>query len=119
MAVALTGGTRVSAAERQPQVDALVARLQPLPVSTRRMFGGWGLWLEGRFFGVVDDGVVYFRTDADSRVHYVERGSRALQPAFRTRGPKTIDRNFEVPAEVMADDVLLREWAIRAAAADR
>jgi DNA transformation protein len=83
------------------------------------MFGGYGLYLEGRFFGVISDGVLYFRTDDDSRPAYVARGSRPLQPKHRPRGPKTVDRNFRVPEEVLADIDVLREWATRAAAAKR
>ena len=40
--------------------DALVAlvleRLEPLPITTRAMFGGRGLFLDGTFFGIVIDG---------------------------------------------------------------
>ena len=42
---------------------------------------------------------------------------QALQPRYRPRGPKTVDRNFEVPADVLADEDALREWALRAARA--
>lgn len=93
--------------------------LQPLPVTARAMFGGYGLYLEGAFFGVIDEGRLYFRTDDDSRPDYVDRGMTALQPKHRPRGPKTVDRNFEVPPDVMADASTLRSWALRAANARR
>jgi hypothetical protein len=38
-----------------------------------------------------------------------------LQPRHRPRGPRTVDRNVEVPSEVLTDADLLREWALRAA----
>jgi TfoX/Sxy family transcriptional regulator of competence genes len=75
------------------------------------------LYLSGQYFGIVNEGRVYFRTDAESRSEYLERGMPAFQPANRPRGPKTVDRNFEVPAEVLADAELLVAWAVRAAQA--
>ena len=103
--------------------DELVAlvheRLEPLPITTRAMFGGRGLFLDGAFFGIVIDRKLYFRTDEDSRPDYQDRGMPALQPKYRPRGPKTVDRNFEVPSDVMSDDGLLKRWALRAAQAKR
>ena len=99
------------------QLRDLVARvLAEFPFTSRRMFGGHGLYLDGAFFGVTSDGRLYFRTDDDSRAPYVERGMSPLQPRYRPRGPKTVDRNFEVPAGVRNDAGALREWALRAAA---
>ena len=99
--------------------DDLLLRLVPLPVTARSMFGGIGLYLEGKYFGLIFDGVLYFRTDAASRNAYLERGMPAFQPKDRPRGPKTVDRNFRVPDEVMADAETLQSWATRAAAAAR
>ncbi len=84
------------------------------------MFGGRGLYLDGTFFGVIFNGKLYFRTDDESRPEYVARGMPALQPPpHRPRGPKTVDRNFEVPPEVLADGRMLKEWALPAACAKR
>ena len=99
--------------------DEVIEKLQPLPVTSRAMFGGYGLYLEGKFFAVISDGKLYFRTDDDSRPAYLERGMQPLQPKHRPRGPKTVDRNFTVPDDVLADAGLLREWAGRAANAKR
>ena len=101
------------------EIDGVLQQLAPLPVRTRRMFGGWGLYMEDRFFGVLNDEKLYFRTDERSRSDYTSRGMIALQPKFRPRGPRTVDRNFEVPPDVRADDALLRAWAIRAAESER
>jgi DNA transformation protein len=103
------------------ELAALVLeRLQPLPVTVRKMFGGRGLYLGDRFFGTIYGGVLYFRTDEEIRADYTSRGMPALQPPpHRPRGPKTVDRNFQVPPDVLADAALLREWALRAAAAKR
>ncbi len=85
-----------------------------MPVTIRRLFGLFGLYLDGQYFGFVSDGQLYFRTDEASRESYESRGMSAFQPSNRPRGPKTVDRNFQVPPDVLEDDDLLRTWAMRA-----
>ncbi len=97
--------------------DTILERLAPLPVTLRSLFGLVGLYLDGQYFGFVSNGAVYFRTDEESKAAYVERGMRTFQPKSRPRGPKTVDRNFTVPKDVVADEELLKEWALRAAQA--
>lgn len=58
----------------------VLERLEPLPVTSRSMFGGRGLYFDGTFFGVIFDGVLYFRTDDDSRAEFTSRDMPALQP---------------------------------------
>ena len=95
----------------------LLEHLGHLGLGVRPMFGGYGLYLGEKFIGVVSDGAAWFRTDEASRPAYVSRGMPALQPKYRPRGPKTVDRNFRVPDEVLADPPILAEWALRAARA--
>jgi DNA transformation protein len=97
----------------------ILERLQPLPITSRSMFGGKGLYFDGTFFGVIFDGILYFRTDDDSRADYTSRKMPALQPQYRPRGPKTVNRHFQVPPDVLAKPALLRKWALRAVEANR
>lgn len=99
--------------------DHLLDVLQPLGLRTRAMFGGHGLWLGDRYFGIINGGHAWFRTDSASRPEYLARGMPAFQPANRPRGPSTVDRNFRVPEDILADASQLTEWALRAAAAER
>jgi DNA transformation protein and related proteins len=99
--------------------DYVLEQLDGLGVASRAMFGGHGLYLDGAFFGIITGGRLYFRTDEETRPAYVEQGMTALQPRDRPRGPRTVDRNFEVPAEVMEERALLISWALRAADAAR
>jgi TfoX/Sxy family transcriptional regulator of competence genes len=91
-------------------------QLEPLEVGVRPLFGGHGFHLGGMFFGFIADGRLYFRTDEASRPEYLERGMTAFHPPGRPRGPRTVDRNFEVPVEILEDEQLLKAWAERAAA---
>jgi DNA transformation protein len=103
------------AATPDPQVQRLIEVLGPLGVRARAMFGGYGLYFGDKFFGIVNDGRVFFRTDEDSRPEYIARGMPPFQPNNRPIGPKTVARNFQVPDEVLTDSELLVEWALRAA----
>jgi len=95
--------------------DRVLNLLGGLPVRSRRLFGGYGLYLQDKFFAVISEGKLYFRTDESSRPEYTRRGMPPLQPRHRPRGPRTVDRNFEVPTDVLEDADSLRAWAFRAA----
>lgn len=99
--------------------NSILRRLTPLPVTTKRLFGLSGLYLDGRYFGFVTDGKLYFRTDEASREDYESRAMAAFQPSGRPRGPKTVDRNFQVPPDVGENEDKLRTWALRAVEAPK
>ncbi|HET9700981.1 MAG TPA: TfoX/Sxy family protein, partial [Burkholderiales bacterium] len=82
-------------------------------VSARRMFGGHGLYLGDGFFGIIHDGRLYFRTDEGSRPDYEKAG---MKP-FRPNAKQTLKNYLEVPVDVIEKPATLREWALRAAAA--
>lgn len=81
-------------------------------VASRSMFGGYGLYSEGVFFGAVFRGQLYFKTDASTRAAYVERG----MPAFRPNARQTLTSYYEVPPDVIEDAAELVAWARRAVA---
>ena len=80
-------------------------------VLIRPMFGGYGLYREDRFFGIVFKGRLYFRTGPLSRRKYLERGMKPFKPDTRM----TSKTYFEVPADVLEDRETLRDWALEAA----
>jgi DNA transformation protein and related proteins len=55
----------------------IIEQLATLPaVSTRRMFGGLGLYSGDWFFALIDDDVLYFKVDDANREDYVSRGMK-------------------------------------------
>ena len=90
--------------------DSVVAKLDGLPgLRSKGMFGGYGLWGEdGLFFGIVDDGRVYFRTDAATRPVYDARGSTGFRYAA---GEPPSDTYRSVPDDVLAEPATLLRWA--------
>jgi len=76
-------------------------------LEARAMFGGYGLYANGKFFGLLLKGRLYFRTDAATRAAYSERG---MKP-FRPRDNQELSRYWEVPADVIEDAAQLEAWA--------
>jgi len=82
-------------------------------VSAKRMFGGAGIYLDGLFFALVADDVLYFKVDAANQRDYEARGMQAFKPF----GESSYNmRYFEVPIDVLEDRDQLRQWAIKALA---
>ncbi len=77
----------------------------------RRMFGGHGVYLGGKFFGILHDERLYFKTNEASRARYLAAGMTVFQPNER----QTLKNYFEVPAAVLEDRARLEEWAREAA----
>ncbi len=99
-----TGEAKASAGE-------LVAALQPLgDVTSKGMFGGYGVFIDGRMFAIVDSGGDWYLKADHSTAHRFE----AAGSAKHGRMPY-----WSVPADVAADDALLLEWAGEAAAVAR
>ena len=77
-------------------------------VSARRMFGGAGLFRDGKMFGLVADDVVYLKVDETNRDKFVAAGSAPFKP-FRDR--PTMMSFFEAPPEIFENREELMEWA--------
>lgn len=80
-------------------------------VSSRRMFGGAGLYCDELFFGLIADDTLYLRVDDASRADYTARGAAPFRP-YADR-PEVSMSYFEAPAEVLEDARRLAEWARR------
>jgi len=85
---------------------------------SRRMFGGLGLYCDGRFFGLVDDDVLYLKVDDANRPDYLARQMAPFRP-FRDR-PEYSMSYYQAPSDVIEDAEQLVAWAraaVRAASA--
>jgi DNA transformation protein len=49
-------------------------------VTTRKMFGGAGVYFEGRFFALLDNDELYMKVDDTNRPQFQKAGSRAFEP---------------------------------------
>ena len=78
----------------------------------RAMFGGYGLFQNKTFFGIVFRGRLYFRTTPATKSKYAAEGMGPL----RYDAEHTMWNYYEVPATILADEVNLLEWALEAIA---
>lgn len=81
-------------------------------VRAKAMFGGRGLYLDERFFGVIAYGRLYLKTDETTVGEFVERG---MGP-FTVDGEVILKNYYEVPLEVLEAHLELGRWVERAAA---
>ena len=84
-------------------------------VSARAMFGGYGLYRRGAFFGIVYGDRLYFRTDPKTRGRYLDQGMGHFEP----RPDQALKNYYEVPADVVESREQLMEWAQAAVGGER
>jgi DNA transformation protein len=84
-------------------------------VTSRRMFGGIGLYRDEVFFAIISADTLFFKVDAVNRSDYETRGMAPFRP-FRDR-PHLSMNYYEVPADVLEDAEECVRWALRAVAA--
>jgi len=83
-------------------------------ISSRRMFGGVGLYSSQLFFGLIDDDTVFFKTDASNAAEYqARRMPRFMPPANRPLGPMGY---HQVPVDIIEDGESLVAWARKSVA---
>ncbi len=86
----------------------------------KRMFGAAGLYLDGVFFGILDDGRLYFKTNESTRVKYLaaESGPFTYEKKRKSRGTAqkvALKNYYEVPTETLENPRELQRWAREAA----
>lgn len=82
------------------------------PVQLRRMFGGWGVFHQGRAFALVSDGTLYLKADAHSQAAFDALG---LRPFRYAREGRMVALSYrEAPVEVFESPAEAQAWAQRA-----
>ena len=91
--------------------DFILDQLQGLDdVEARRMFGGYGLYRDETFFGIVHKGKLFFKIDESTVGEYRKRKMKPFHP-----NPKqTLKSYYQVPVDVIEDADELRDWAVKA-----
>jgi DNA transformation protein and related proteins len=81
-------------------------------VRAKAMFGAHGLYCGEKFFGILDEGRLFFKTDARSEADYTSHG---MGPFTYTMKGKTMTMAYhEVPPDVLEQPQELVLWARRA-----
>lgn len=91
--------------------DFVLDQLRDLDdVAARRMFGGYGLYQDETFFGIVHKGRLYFKIDETTVAEYRKRKMKA----FRPNAKQTLKSYYQVPVEIIEDADQLCQWAEKA-----
>jgi DNA transformation protein and related proteins len=95
--------------------EFVLDQLSALPdVRARAMFGAHGLYSGETFFGILDEGRLFFKTDAQSQPDYAARGMGPF--TYESRGKVMTMSYHEVPPEILEQLLELVEWARKAIA---
>jgi DNA transformation protein len=93
--------------------EFVLDQLNALPeLRARAMFGAHGLYSEEKFFGILDEGRLFFKTDAASQADYTARGMGPF--TYEMKGKVMTMAYHEVPPEVLENAAELTDWARRA-----
>lgn len=79
-------------------------------LSSRAMFGGWGLYSDGKIFGIISDSTLYFKVDDSNRELFESLDSGPF--TFEKKGGRAVSLSYWlVPEEVYDDRELLAALA--------
>ena len=93
--------------------EFVLDQLGALPdVRARAMFGAHGLYQGEAFFAILDEGRLFFKTDAASAADYTTRGMEPF--AYESKGRAVTMSYHEVPPDVLENAPELVAWAQRA-----
>jgi len=93
--------------------EFVLDQLGALPeLRARAMFGAHGLYAGEKFFGILDEGRLFFKTDVASQADYTARGMGAF--TYESKGKLMTMAYHEVPPNVLEDAPELTTWARRA-----
>lgn len=77
-------------------------------ITSRKMFGGYGLYLDGAIFGLIIDDILYFKVDDANRDEFVSRGSA---PFRYHNGKREVTMCYwDVPNDIIEDRELINKW---------
>jgi DNA transformation protein len=92
--------------------EFVLDQLSALPkLRARAMFGAHGLYSGDHFFGILDEGRLFFKTDVSSRANYMARGMGPF--TYKSRDKVLTMSYHEVPPEVLENASEITDWAQR------
>ena len=81
------------------------------PITTRKMFGGHGIYHDGLMFALVADDTLYLKADSENTAHFEKLG---LGPFEYDKGGKLVKMSyFQAPEDIFEDRGLAATWAAR------
>ena len=91
--------------------ELCVEMLSPLgPVRVRSMFGGQGVYVDGLFVAIIDDGQLFLKADDTTRERFVAAGCAPF--TYPTKdGERMVMSYYRPPEEALESPSLMLPWA--------
>lgn len=77
-------------------------------ITSRRMFGGHGLYCDGLFIAIISDDKLYFKADVQTQPKFEAHGLPRF--GYSARGKAVQLMYYEAPAEVFDEAQAMRDW---------
>ena len=77
-------------------------------ITSRKMFGGYGIYRNGIIFAIIIDNELYFKVDESNIDEYKNLNSEPF--TFNSKGKKISMSYWKLPEEVMEDEDLLLKF---------
>lgn len=95
--------------------EFVLDQLRALPnLRAKAMFGAHGIYSGENFFAILDEGRLFFKTDAATEKEFIERGMGPF--TYEMRGQVKSMAYHEVPPDVLEQPHELTLWARKAIA---
>lgn len=96
--------------DRPPFVEHCLELLAPLgTVRARRMFGGWGLYVDELFMALIDHERLYLKANADTAPHFAAAGGAPF--CYQAAGKQLSLSYWTAPHEALDAPALMAPWA--------
>jgi DNA transformation protein len=79
------------------------------PIAARRMFGGWGLSVDGMNIGIVAWDTLFLKTNAETEPQWLAAGARPF--VYEAKGKPMSLRYHTPPEDAMESPALMLPWA--------
>jgi DNA transformation protein len=90
-------------------VDMVINRLNYLgDLTSRSMFGGYGICLDKVMFSLVADDKFYLRANEELEPNFINNGMKPL--IYMNRGLPIVMRYFHIESSIWEDEQRLKEW---------
>jgi len=86
--------------------------------TSRRMFGGFGIYQNGIIFAVISNDVLYFKVNDTNRHDYEALESKPFTYQ-RKNHPRTVMSYYEIPEEIMENKEKLAQWVEKSVTASK
>lgn len=90
---------------------------QVAPVTSRAMFGGYGIYTNGIMFALIAHDLLYFKVDDSNRENFLALGMAPF--TYEGKGKPITMSYYQLPNSIWQEPALLMEWIETSAAIAR